>query len=208
MVRSLTAASRAGTRIGTIGITLGPDVADVVSCDIHGGGLLAMNHLLSLGHRRIGFITGVPAGSVAGSRFRAYRQALDQAGIGVDRALIKEGSLDREGGFAATRRLLDLPNPPTAIFAVNDVIALGAVQAAADRGIAVPDALSIIGFDDIPMASHATPALTTVAQPRAELGRLAAELLITRIRDETAAPQSVGLDCTLVERSSTAPAPG
>ena len=207
VVRALTEASQAGARVATIGITLPDGAGDFVSCDTYGGGLLAMEHLLDLGHRRIGFITGEPATSVAGSRFLAYRDSLMRTDIPFEQDLIKEGTLDREGGFAATLELLDRSDRPTAIFAVNDLIALGAIQAAASRQIRVPDDLSIVGFDDIPMASHSTPALTTVAQPRSELGRLAAEFLITRLQDKQAAPQSVRLDCSLVERASTTQPP-
>ena len=166
-----------------------------------------MEHLLGLGHRQIGFVTGDPATSVAGSRFQAYRESLERAGIEIDQDLIKEGPLDREGGFAAALELFDRRDRPTAIFAVNDLIALGAIQAAASRQIRIPEELSIVGFDDIPMASHSTPALTTIAQPRSELGRLAAEFLITRLRDKQAKPQSVRLDCSLVERASTTQPP-
>src|SRR6266536_4121345 len=168
----------------------------------------AMRHLLDLGHRRIAQITGPRGWLATEDRRRGYRAALAAAGILPDPALEVEAVPEIVPGRDAAESLLDLPDPPTAIFAFNDNIAIGAIQAARARGLRVPDDLSIVGFDDVEHATIVTPALTTVRQPLAEMGRTAVSLLnrlldghgfetlhvelATRlvIRDSTAAPRS------------------
>src|SRR5215210_8543351 len=131
----------------------------------------AMRYLLQLGHRRIAQITG-PSGWVATEgRRRGYRAALAAAGILPDPALEVEAIPEIEPGREAAEKLLDVPERPTAIFAFNDNIAIGAIQAARARGLRVPDDLSIVGFDAVEHATIVTPALTTVRQPLAEMGR-------------------------------------
>ncbi len=205
IVVALRALARSGVAVVTIGITVDDAPVDFASVDTYRGGRLAVEHLTALGHRRVALITGAPEGAVAGSRYRAYHEVLAEAGVPIDRELIIATTLDREGGAAAADRLLDLERPPTAIFAVNDVLALGVIQQCHARGLRVPGDVSVVGFDDIAMASHASPPLTTVAQPRTELGRIAATLLIDRLAQPDAAPREVRMDCSLVLRSSTAP---
>jgi LacI family transcriptional regulator len=165
----------------------------------------AMRHLLELGHRRIAQITG-PRGWVATEdRRRGYRAALAAAGILPDPALEVGAEPEIEPGREAAEKLLDLPRPPTAIFAFNDNIAIGAIRAARARGLRVPDDLSIVGFDDVEYATIVTPALTTVRQPLAEMGRTAVSLLnrlLDRQRFETL---HLELATRLVVRESTAP---
>jgi LacI family transcriptional regulator len=146
------------------------------------GGDQAMQHLLELGHRRIAAITGPPGWVATESRRRAYRDALASAGIAFDPALELEADFDFEPGAQAAGVLLDLEQPPTAIFAFSDMIAVGAMRAARARGIAIPDELSVVGFDDTAYAGVVEPALTTVRQPLAEMGTTAVDLLMRLMR--------------------------
>lgn len=193
----------AGTPVTTIGIDLVAAGAGFVSVDTYSGAVAGVEHLVDLGHRRIGFLGG-PDPAVAHGRLAGYTDALRRAAIRVDRRLVVRDSLDREGGARALGVMVELPRPPTAVLTVNDMVALGALQEAHTRRIRVPDDLSVVGFDDIAMASYASPPLTSVAQPKALLGRAAARSLIDQLVD-----QHVGdperLTCELVIRSSTAP---
>ena len=166
----------------------------------------AMRHLLELGHRRIAQITG-PRGWVATEdRRRGYRAALAAAGILPDHALEVEAEPEIPTGRVAADYLLDLPEPPTAIFAFNDNIAIGAIQAARARGLRVPEDLSIVGFDDVEHATIVTPALTTVRQPLAEMGRTAVSLLMRLLLErQRVEALHVELATRLVVRDSTAP---
>jgi LacI family transcriptional regulator len=165
----------------------------------------AMQHLLSLGHRRIGAITG-PRGWVATEdRRRGYHAALAAAGILPDPALEAEGDFEIAGGLAAAARLLSLADPPTAIFAFNDNLAIGSIHAARARGLAVPNDLSVVGFDDVEYATVISPALTTVRQPLAEMGRMAVSLLVRLLERQRFETLHVELATRLVVRDSTAP---
>src|SRR5437667_4597806 len=168
----------------------------------------AMRHLLELGHRRIAAITG-PRGWVATEdRRRGYHAALAGAGILPDPALEVESDFEIEGGREAGGYLLDLPEPPTAIFAFNDNLAIGAVQAARARGVRVPEDLSIVGFDDVEHATIVTPMLTTVRQPLAEMGRTAVSLLVRLLERQRFETLRVEVATRLVVRESTAPPRG
>jgi LacI family transcriptional regulator len=165
----------------------------------------AVSHLLSLGHRRIAAITG-PRGMIAtDERLGGYRAALAAAGIMPDRRLEVESNWATDGGAEATAKLLELPEPPTAIFAFNDMLAIGALQAARARGIRVPEDLSVVGFDDTFEASIVTPTLTTVRQPLAEMGRMAVALLVRLLGNQRIEALHVELETKLVVRVSTAP---
>jgi LacI family transcriptional regulator len=165
----------------------------------------AMRHLLELGHRRIGAITG-PRGWVATEdRRRGYHAALAGAGILPDPGLEIESDFEIPGGREAAGQLLDLAEPPTAIFAFNDNLAIGAIQAARARGIRVPDDLSVVGFDDVELATIVTPALTTVRQPLAEMGRTAVSLLTRLLENQRIETLHIELGTRLVVRDSTAP---
>jgi LacI family transcriptional regulator len=165
----------------------------------------AMRHLLGLGHRRIATITG-PRGWVATEdRRRGYQAALAAAGILPDPALEAHADFEIGGGRDAARRLLDLTDPPTAIFAFNDNLAIGAIQAARSRGLRVPEDLSVVGFDDVEHATVVTPTLTTVRQPLAEMGRTAVSLLMRLLERQRFETLHVELGTRLVVRESTAP---
>jgi LacI family transcriptional regulator len=163
-------------------------------------------HLLELGHRRIGAITGPRDWQATEERRRGYHAALASAGILPDPTLEIEADFEIPGAARATQALLDRPDPPTAIFAFNDNLAIGTIQAAHARGLRVPEDLSVAGFDDSEHASLITPALTTVRQPLAEMGRTAVNLLRRLIDGQRVETLHVELGTRLVVRDSTAPA--
>jgi LacI family transcriptional regulator len=167
----------------------------------------AMRYLISLGHRRIGAITGPPGWVATEDRRRGYRAALAAANIPFDAALEVEADFEIPDGEAAARRLLGTSNPPTAVFAFNDNIAIGTMRAARELGLRVPEDLSIVGFDDVEHASIVTPRLTTVRQPLAEMGRTAVSLLVRLLEQQSVETLSIQLATRLVIRESTAPAP-
>jgi LacI family transcriptional regulator len=167
----------------------------------------AMKHLLSLGHRRIGAITGPGSGKATVERRRGYYAALAEAGITPDPELEVESNFELLGGVDAARVLLDLPDPPTAIFCFNDNMAIGAMRVARERGLRVPEDLSLIGFDDLDEAHIVHPTLTTIRQPLAEMGRIAVSLLMRLLDDQPIEALHVELATRLVVRESTAPAP-
>ena len=159
-------------------------------------------HLINVGHRRIGFIKGHPNHMASDERLFGYRRALDRAGIAYEPSLVCDGEFDFESGVRAANLLLDLANRPTAIFASNDDMAAGVLAVAHDRGIDLPAALSVAGFDDTTLARTVWPPLTTIHQPMAELARTATDILITG-----GDISHRRLPHTLVERGSVAPPP-
>lgn len=177
--------------------------ADIVLVDNFQGGYQATRHLLSRGHRRIGCITGPNEATPSADRVRGYRAALAEGGFDVEEDLIVTGDFRHEGGEKAMLCLLDLVEPPTAVFACNDLMAIGALSAIWSRGLRVPEDMSIVGFDDIPEARLTIPPLTTMAQPIAEIGKRATEMLISRASSEAPiARRQVTLKVRLVERGS------
>lgn len=179
----------------------------------------AMVHLLELGHRRIGLIYGVrssrdapeleyPPVDMSGGldRFLTYQDCLREAGIPVDPALIVTCGAGLEDGYRAARQLLELPVRPTALLVINDLLAIGALRAASDLGLHVPADLSVVGFDDIPMASYLTPRLTTSSKDMIRVGREAVRLLLARIRDPVRPQQRVEVQARFIVRESTGPA--
>jgi LacI family transcriptional regulator len=168
------------------------------------GGRSATEYLVSLGHRRIGLIAGPKHLLCSRARLDGYRAALDAAGIAVDEQLVQQGDFLHESGFAACRALLDLAQPPTAIFASSDTMALGAYEAARRRGLRVPDDLSVVGFDDLPEARWSSPPLTTIRQPLSEMGSLAARTVLRLAAGEEIETPRVELATDLVVRDSAA----
>jgi DNA-binding LacI/PurR family transcriptional regulator len=188
-----------------IGVYAAGHTTSSVSLDDPAAGRLALEHLLTLGHRRIATITGPLAEDCARERLTAYRQMMAAAGAAVAEGWVAEGNWSAASGFAALNQIMDNASTPTAIFAQNDQMAVGVLRAARDRGIAVPEQLSVIGIDDIPLATHFEPPLTTVHQEFAEIGRTAARLLIYALDNPDAAACHVRLAPRLVIRQSTAP---
>jgi LacI family transcriptional regulator len=164
----------------------------------------AVDHLLELGHRRIAAITG-PRGWIATEdRLRGYHGALAAAGIMPDPELEVASNFETSGGARAAQALLELDRPPTAIFAFNDMMAIGAMQAVRARGLQVPDDISVIGFDDTFEAEIVVPALTTVRQPLAEMGRMGVSQLVRILHNQRIDALHVEVETKLVVRDSTA----
>lgn len=166
------------------------------------GGYLATRHLIEQGHRKIGLITGPLDKSPAQSRQHGYRQALDEAGIAFRPEYIVEGDFEFAGGITAMQQLLSLSEHPTAVFAGNDVSAVGVYQALYRAGLSVPQDMSVIGYDDIELARYLTPPLTTIHQPQEELCRKAVDTLLARIQGADDEPRLITLEPTLIQRES------
>lgn len=230
--RTWVAQQRAVGAVGVVGLTLArPDAllhaaaaaglpvvlvdpvdtrdADVVAVGATNfdGGRTATEHLLGLGHRRVAWIGGPGGSSAAQDRLHGYRAALDAAGLAVDPALVRSDEFAVETGTRHAHDLLDLPDPPTAVVAGDDEIAVGVLAAAAARGVRVPARLSVVGFDDTPQASWTSPRLTSVHQPLDGMGRVAVETALGMAGGTAPASRYVQLATTLVVRESTAPPP-
>lgn len=180
-----------------------PDIPSVGATN-WAGGLAATEHLLSLGHQRIGAITGPIDYLCSLARVDGYRSGLERAGIAFDPALVRYGDFHHEGGFARAVELLELAEPPTAIFAGSDQQAFGVYEAARRRGLRIPEDLSVVGFDDLPITRWASPPLTTVRQPLAEMGSAAAQMLGELIEELPLRSNRVELSTELIVRESTA----
>ncbi|HEX2143054.1 MAG TPA: LacI family DNA-binding transcriptional regulator [Glycomyces sp.] len=169
------------------------------------GGVQATRHLLDLGHTRIGFAGGPPQSLPARERLHGYREALESAGVEVDPSLTGSGKFDAETGAEVTERMLDLDEPPTAVFAASDSIAVGVIRTARRRGLAVPGDLSVVGFDDTYNAKWVEPPLTTVKQPLRQMGRVAARTVLDLAAGKVPDSHHVQLATSLVVRESTSP---
>ncbi len=170
------------------------------------GAYEATRYLIDLGHTRIGFIKGSPAIRSAADRLLGYKAALADCDIPIREELVIEGDYQQQTSYKTTKHLLQsVDYPPTAIFASNDLAAFGAIDAAREYGLHIPEDISIIGFDDIPQASLVYPKLTTVHQPLEQMGKIAVKLLLERIEDRSLPPQRVVMATQLVIRDSCAP---
>jgi len=191
----------------TIDPHTGPAGLPSVASDNVFGATMATRHLIELGHRRIAFMAGRPDLLSSTKRHEGYALALTQAGLPVDPSLVKDGSYSREIARKAAFELLSRPDRPTAVFAANDLSALGTMDLARELGLRIPQDLSVIGFDDIPEAAQARPPLSTVRQPLHRMGRVAVSLLLTLLEDKPLEQASVTLPTSLVRRGTTAPPP-
>jgi LacI family transcriptional regulator len=167
----------------------------------------ATRHLLELGHRRIAAITGPGDMMATEERLRGYHAALAAAGVLADRSIVIESDWEVDGGRQAGAALMALPDPPTAIFAFNDPLAIGAMQSVVASGLRVPQDVSVVGFDDTVEAEFVTPRLTTVRQPLAEMGRMGVSLLMRLLENRSFEALHVELATQLIVRASTGPAP-
>ena len=179
---------------------------DRVICHYRDTTLEIMAHLLSLGHRRVGFIFGIDVPDFGSDRLVAYRESLESAGLPPDPALIAHCGPTIEDGYRAARQLLALPAPPTALLAINDLLAIGALRAIRDMGLEVPQDISLFGHDDIPVAQYLTPRLSTASKDGKRMGREATQLLLARLQDPDRPPQEIRLPARLILRESTGPA--
>ncbi len=177
--------------------------SDVVLGDSVSGARRLVEHLISLDHRRIGFIVESDQVSTARDRWKGYESALTAAGISVDPALVTQATADPRGGFEGMRRLLELESPPTAVFTVNNLVALGAIEAVRAAGLEVPDDIALVCFDDIEYASRLYPFLTVMEQPAEAFGAMGTQLLLDRIAGRGAErPRVVVLPAEFVVRKS------
>ncbi|MFW6640815.1 LacI family DNA-binding transcriptional regulator [Nocardiopsis algeriensis] len=181
-----------------------PDMPAVGSAN-WSGGLAATRHLLELGHRRIGVIGGPRSVLCSRARIDGYASALDSAGIEVDPELVRHGDFHVESGRDRGRELLLLDEPPTAVFAGSDLHAMGLYEAARELGVRIPEDLSVVGYDDLPVARWVGPPLTTVRQPLTEMAEEATRMALTLARGESPPNPRLDLATDLVVRGSTAP---
>ena len=177
--------------------------ADIVEVNHESGGWLATQHLIALGHRRIACITGPLGLSSSTQRLAGFKRAMLESGYPVPDALMRQADFTSAGGHAAMQELLKSSRPPTAVFACNDLMAFGAISAAGSAGLRLPRDISVIGFDDIAMAAYCSPPLTTIAQPKHQLGALAARMLLARIANPGLVDQREIIAPALCLRQST-----
>jgi len=168
------------------------------------GAYHATNYLIQLGHRRIGFITGWMDLGCAVDRLEGYKASLKNNRIPLNDDLIFEGTFAQLDGYEGANKFLNLKKPPTAIFASNDVMAIAAMDAARERGLRIPEEISILGFDDVPQASMVRPSLTSVRQPLEQMGRTAAQVLLDILRNPNHSHKRIELPTELIIRDSTA----
>ena len=180
--------------------SVGDVIPSVTVADRHGG-FLATEHLISLGHRRIGVIAGPRHASTAWERTMGYFEALDKHGIARDESLVVHTEFEVSGGVLGAHQLLNVPDRPTAIFSVNDTAAIGAMGAARDRGLHIPEDLSLVGYNDIPIVSQLPTPLTTISSPSGAMGAVALQQLLRGINGMEMT--SMELPVSLVVRSST-----
>ncbi len=176
---------------------------DTVSCDNLHGGMIATEHLIGLGHTTIGIISALVKRVTGGDRLRGYKRALVKHSLRVREDLIVEGDYSMESGYENAKRLLNLIGRPTAIFATNDLMAIGAMNAIEEAGLKVPDDIAVVGYDDILMASIVKPRLTTVAQPKYEIGQLACKAILDRMEAPDRPWEHTVLKPKLIVRSSS-----
>jgi LacI family transcriptional regulator len=181
-----------------------PDITSVGSTNF-AGGMSVAQYLLDLGHRRIAYIGGPPTSACNQARISGFRSAMDAAGAEVPKEYIWLSNFLYDDGLAGASTMLELPNPPTAIFAGCDEIAVGVMEAARARGLRIPDDLSVVGFDDTQVARHASPQLTTVKQPLREIGAVAVRTALQLAAGEPVASHHVELATTLIIRGSAVP---
>lgn len=188
---------------------LNPPPSDVVSVGAtnFAGGREATEHLLELGHRRIGYLGGPKSTECNQARLHGYMSALTASGVPVDPELVIHGSFQVGHGIAGLRQLMEMAKPPTAIFAGNDTVAVGVLREARQRGLRIPEDLSLVGFDGTALAEDSVPALTSIAQPLEEMGRVALRSVLRQSRGELVDSHRVELATQLVVRESTARLP-
>jgi len=178
---------------------------DAVLTDHRLGGFLATRHLIELGHQRIACIAGPSSITPSAERITGYRQALQEAGLPYDESLVVRGDYHAQSGMEITYSILAMTPRPTAIFALNDLMALGALRAAAEANYSVPRDLAVVGYDNLELARFTSPPLTTIAQPKKEIGTQAVNLLAARIAQKSRPPVRLVLPPELIVRRSTQP---
>lgn len=177
---------------------------DLVSEDLSAGAALAVEHLIDLGHRRIGYLAGDISSTAGSARLDGYRTALANAGIAADEHLIVGGTFDRATGYRGVNAVRELSPPPTAVLAANDIIAIGALKACSDRGVSVPDELAIVGIDNTPESADVFPALTTMDVKPAAVAERLVDIVIERSKgDRTGDATRELFTPSLIRRATT-----
>jgi LacI family transcriptional regulator len=194
-----------GVAVVYLGNTPCDEPVSWIKCDDREGGYQATHYLIDLGHAVVATIIGPTNEECTLERLEGYRQALAQAGLEFDPALMVSGDWSPTSGYQAAQQLLAAGQSFSAIFTQNDLMAVGAIRALREAGLRVPDDVSVIGFDDIPLASYLDPPLTTLRQPMEESGRQAARMLIETIQDPNRSSEGVLIHARLIERTSCAP---
>lgn len=184
--------------------TTGP----AIRIDNRGAAKSMVNYLISLGHKRIGVISGLKDNPHAIDRLEGYKEALAEAGIPFEKDLIAEGDFTMWSGLNAAFQFCNMKNRPTAIFSMNDEMAIGAMQTLKNQGIRIPEDISVTGFDDIAYAKYSDPSLTTISQPAEEMGKMAMDMLLKVIEGEPLSQRECVLPTEFIIRKSTGPAPG
>jgi LacI family transcriptional regulator len=174
-----------------------------VSSDHYRGALLIMRHLIGLGHKRIGYTSRPLLGITNRDRLTGYKQVLKEAELPFDETLVVPTDTDLHSGYDAMNSLLDLPDPPTAVFAIHDLIARECLKAATDRGLRVPEDVAIVGFDNWHFSESTRPPLTSVHTPQTEIGQLATETLLAHVTEPNRLPVRLKLPVELIVRQST-----
>ncbi|SDS36873.1 LacI family DNA-binding transcriptional regulator [Microlunatus soli] len=200
LVERLAELRAGGTPVVGIGLRTDPQVIDLATVDTRTGAGELVDHLVGLGHARIGYV----GNDRSSGRYRGYKAGLKAAGLELEQDLIRVGPADRSTAWDAAEALLTGRRPPTAIFGFNDATALAVLQRAYQIGIRVPEQLSVVGFDDVDLAAHSVPPLTTMAQPKVELGRRAVDMIIQQLGSGVGEPTTATLTTQLVLRASTA----
>jgi LacI family transcriptional regulator len=200
--RNIDRIGQAGVPCVVIDRDLGDEPIDQILVDNHEGGYLAGKYLLDHGHRKMACVVGPNDLTPSAGRIAGFRKALQEAGIEIPEGAVVRGNGRHDGGARAVQELLDRNTDFTAIFAFNDEMAIGVIGALQRSGRAVPDDVSVIGFDNIPYAAAVFPAVTTIAQPIAEMGKMGLTMLLDRIREPDTAPRKVLLSTMLTERES------
>jgi LacI family transcriptional regulator len=198
----LTALRQKGFPYVLIDQTDAANQSTVVDSNNRQGAYEATTYLVGLGHKRIGFIMGHMEINAARERLEGYKTALKENNLTFEKSLIVKGDFTQRAGYEAAKELLQLRQPPTAIFSPNDLAAFGVMEAIREAGLRIPEDMSVIGFDDLPQASLTYPKLTTVRQPLQEMGRIAVKLLLEQIEQPNRATQHVTLETQLVKRDS------
>ncbi len=192
-----------GIPVVTIDRRLTAAPVDSVTVDNHQAARRAAQHLIDQGCRRVGLIAGPAQTTTGARRLAGYRAALRAAGRTLDPSLIAYADFRTEGGYAATRQLLQQPQPPDGLLFSNNLMTVGGLQAIAEAGLAIPDDIAVVGFDDAIWATALRPPLTVVAQPTYEIGQTAAKLLLRRVAGEKFPPRHVVLRAELIVRASS-----
>jgi DNA-binding LacI/PurR family transcriptional regulator len=179
------------------------EYANSVNIDDRAGGALAVEHLVNLGHRRIGYINGPQGWASSRDRFLGYKDVLKQSGIELDPTLVEEGNWEVQSGYQAACRLMKLDDRPTAIFAANDLMALGAIYGIQKSGLTVPGDVAVVGYDDQDFAGFSNPTITTVRSPAFEMGKMAAKLILDRLENQKEILDPIKVAGSLVIRESS-----